>query len=149
MKTLVCFLWLTVVAFGQTHVPSYTIDGASVTFDAEYVSLPPGTVPQSALGINLGSPSQIAEFSRGQGITVVLDAGTYDVFIMGRPDDPMQPERQVIDATIVIVGPTRMDSIRDAYFRFFFGRDEKNQASSDLEALAPTEDEQREALLGP
>jgi len=136
--TLFAASLLTSVCYAQTHKPSHTIEGTIITIDAEVASISPD--PKQLLsGVRLADDS-LAVASPGSPIVWKLKPGTYQLRMMGFPDDPANPQRSVVDVDVK-VKLTRKEAVLDAYDRCI-------RAMSDLHILSPTYEDLLDSLSG-
>ena len=134
------------VANAQTHVPSGTVQGLIVTFDADFVAIDP---QQDMTGIELregvvllgGPPRYAASVDGVSPIRYMMPSGTYAVTVHGFPDDPAVPERNIVQLSVVVAPPTRAEQIADAFMGFFRGRNQAAKALADIALLNPTDQE--------
>lgn len=114
MKRLIAAVLLTAsTAFAQPHVPSSSVDGYTVTFDANVVEIVPA--PDSVVAGTILSGTLFASPDFLSNIAVTLIPGTsYSIRMLGQSEDPSNPNRQVV-TEVLLVSMTDRDRIREAW----------------------------------
>ena len=102
----------------QQHIPSFATNGQEVTFDAELVSINPA--PEFVVS---GWPldDRLNLFgTQSAPIKLILEYDvTYTVAMQGRPEDPLNPNRAVVNDTITI---TQTDAQRIRFLWLMKGK---------------------------
>jgi len=87
--------------FAQQHIPSFTTDRQTITFDAEIVEI----VPAPKYLVNgwkmLGNSTMFGTQSTPIQLLLEYDVA-YTVNMMGRPADPLDPDRATVTDTVTI-----------------------------------------------
>lgn len=116
MNALLLTLALTFQAT-DAHTPSHVVDGQKVIFDAEIAwvdSAPPGATYTLTRGTRGPGPGEFLGMNSGNvhgSLEWALDPGEYTFTMMGHADDLSQPNRQVLQVTFTVSGPSRSDEI--------------------------------------
>lgn len=109
------------VSLGQpAHTPSYTVTGYTVTFDADFVGFDAnGPMPESLIdGVVINWPHTYSARSETDNVVVLVKPGvSYNVTMLGRPDDPSTPNRNLV-SDVVQVQLTEQDEIQMAMDAF-------------------------------
>lgn len=149
VRTVAIFFLFTSCVFAQTHQPSVTVDGRTVTFDADTMWWDHAQDMTGFIMIQ-GTPIHGPRYAvSSDGISSIgwtVPPGSYTVTAHGFPDDPMFPNRVVKTLTVIVEAETRQEQINDAVYRFYFHRDNWQAAKKDMKDLQPTDAELETAI---
>lgn len=111
------YLLLVAVAMPQdSHTPTYTVSGQTVTIDAEIAWIdqrPPNSTYALTTGTK-GPHLDLIGFNSADvhgNLVWQLTPGEWTMTLMGHADDLQNPNRQVQQVTFTVSGPTREEAI--------------------------------------
>jgi hypothetical protein len=144
LLSLIIWVAIAISVFGQTHQPSVTVTGRTVSFDADIMwwsHTQDMTGFELTQGTPILGPRYAASSDLSSPVIWAVPPGNYTATAYGFPDDPMAPNRIKQTLTIVVEPVSRQEQINEAVYRFYFHRNNWQASKQDLRDLDPTDAE--------